>query len=1015
MKRFSASYVYERSNFVLIGCDDPVNESNAWHELACVAMNIIQRGTPTPAPKKLRALLGSTPDLTGHPRPIRKLITHELRWGKTIKGAPDGKTNPALKLYTQLLPKALPPELRFITGYVLPEALIADIVDDCDQRFVEQSVDFYCPRARLAIEIDGGQHGQAAQTYLDIERDMYLEQNGIETVRITTSELDASKAANALVERFDFGDAPETAIDEQEELAVFGYELAIRAQIAIVECIKVGILDLSRPTWTIELVHDQPGIDCEKVFRAAVDDVFDIFENLCILRGDSFRRPTIDLRKRADDLCLNLSATKYWSEIESASGVVYARNDYYESKNNFSVSCGKPITYDTTAPERRDRVDESLLYFLQYLFGYSKFRPGQTGIIRRALARKSTLGILPTGSGKSLCYQMACLLQPCISFVVCPIISLIQDQEVNALETGICRVGKIESQMDRESKNKVLEGFARLRYQFIWIAPERFQTRDFRERLRRISNGANFGYAVIDEAHCLSEWGHDFRVSYLKLHDTIQKFCPQAVTLALTATASRNVLEDLLSELGITKRDVQTSPNLDRPELSYHVVKIEEQDREDALGRVFDEIDSTFRQREGIDTIFEPHGENGKDSICGIVFSNTRSSAKRPYASCAGVVSLLGKRNVAADQYHSGRNEERTRIQKEFINNEFTVMAATKAFGMGVNKKNVRYTIHNGLPWSIEAFYQEAGRAGRDEEHNESECYILFSNDSPSSVIEKVFAEDTSMEEIRGSTDELGGDLGTLFFLWSRNHEDIDIEAQVIVGVFKELMRRRNQLGVSIVEFDLVRTLAFDAAKQRAKPGEKAELHMKTQDALYKLALLGVVRDWTVDFRTKTFEVSVENIDSSSEEHVRQSLENYIKRHDPQFSFDSKRPGDRKYVEAYEQAPKGKKLIGLINALLIWTNDHIVFSRRQAIRNMLDQCETRPGKEEFRRYINGFFRLDTESSDQLDCIVETVDDLDAWFRLFTQLDDSPQILEERIKNAAEIEDISALCDRPYQS
>lgn len=1015
MKRYSSSYVYKQSNFVLIGCDENAGVESAWYELACVALNIVQRGTPTPIPEKLHALLGDvSSELRYCPRPIRKVLTHEFIWEKTIKGAPDGKSNPALSFYRELLPQALPLPYRFLMGYILPEAAIVDIIENCDSRFVEQRVDFYCPRAKLVIEIDGSQHSDAAQSYLDEERDKYLEQHGIETIRISTSDLDAAVAANALIKRFDYGDMPSNEMGEREELTVFGYEIALRAQVAILECIRVGILDPSQPTWLLQAIHDQPGVDCDAVIRAAIDDVLDILENLCVLRGVVFVRPNVLLTDRADDVCLDLSATKCWSEIESATGVVYARNDYYEDKDNFRVSCAEPICYETVAPERAGQVEVALKYFLKYLFGYARFHQGQVGIIKRALARRATLGILPTGSGKSLCYQMACLLQPCISFVVCPIISLIQDQDVNARDIGICRVGRIDSQMDRKGKNKVLEGFGRRQYQFIWISPERFQTKDFRERLREIGNDASYGYAVIDEAHCLSEWGHDFRVSYLKLHDTIQRFCPQAVTLALTATASRSVLEDLLSELRITKSDVQTSPSLDRPELTYHVIKIDEQNRADDLVRVLDEINDTFRQREGVSTIFKPVGEDGKDSICGIVFCNTKGG-KRTAASCSGVVSLLRNRGIYAGEYHADRGNARAHIQQAFIDNEFTVMAATKAFGMGVNKKNVRYTIHDGLPWSIEAFYQEAGRAGRDEERNKSECYILFSDDSSPEVVGRVFARDTSIEEIRSSIGDLGDDLGTLFYLWTRGHEDIDVEAQAIIAVFKELMRRRDRRGRAVVEFTLVKELMHDTLLQKQKSDNVLELHVGTQDALYKLALLGIVRDWTIDYRTKTYEVDIEKIDSSSEEHVKNSLETYIRRHDPQFSFSSERPADQKYIALYDQALEGNKLIGLIKALLLWTNDHIVYNRRQAIKNMLDQCERRPDKEEFRRYINDFFRLDTEDSDQLDCIIETSDDADIWLRLFTELDDNPQIRSERLKDLMELKAIAALCDRYRES
>ena len=780
---------------------------------------------------------------------------------------------------------------------------------------------------------------------------------------------------------------------------------------------KSGILDLSARVWEVELVDDQVGIDCKAVFRAAIEDVFDIVEHLCTLLGGGFTRPSIVVGKGRKRLILDISTTKMWSEIESMPGVVYVRNDYYERRDNYRVACCDPIVYDTTAPERWEVVDESLEFFLRYLFGYERFRPGQAGVIRKALARNATLGILPTGSGKSLCYQMACLLQPCVSFVVCPIISLIQDQELNARQAGLCRVGRIDSQMESSQKNEILERFGKGFYQFIWISPERFQMKDFREQLCGVGV---FGYSVIDEVHCLSEWGHDFRVSYLKLYDTMQMCCPGAVTLALTATASKNVLEDLLSELHITRANVQTSPSLDRPELTYHIIKTSEPERADTLWRVLDEVNDVFREREGVSSIFEA---NGDDSICGIIFCNTKGGLRQS-ACCHGVVSLLKEKDVKADEYHSGREGERSRIQQEFLDNKFTVMAATKAFGMGVNKKNVRYTIHDGLPWSIEAFYQEAGRAGRDETRNESECYIVFSDESDPALVKKVFARDTTIDEIREAQSHLDGDLETLLYLWCGNHEDISIERRVVLEVFKELMHRRDRNGMAVVEGDLVDTIMrrdgeiFKAVNARTRRRGMVKVHIGTQDALYKLALLGIVKDWTVDYRGRGYcEVVVGEIDSSSEGYVKQSLEEYIGRHDPLFSFDSKLPQHQHYVEMYESAPAGNKLVGLIDVLLQWTNDHIVFNRRQAVKNMLDLCERDWPEEETRNYINNFFRLDAANNDQLDVIVRTSDDIEVWSRLFTEYHktDEPGVHEEAIKGSQEMKAISALCDRFRES
>lgn len=194
-------------------------------------------------------------------------------------------------------------------------------------------------------------------------------------------------------------------------------------------------------------------------------------------------------------------------------------------------------------------------------------------------------------------------------------------------------------------------------------------------------------------------------------------------------------------------------------------------------------------------------------------------------------------------------------------------------------------------------------------------------------------------------------------------------------------------------------------------------MRIGTQDALYKLAILGIVIDWTVDYNTETYDVEMREIGGDSEAFVRDALQTYIKRHNPTFSFEDPSPSHRKYVDAYLKAPKGNKLIGLIDTLLLWTSDNIVFRRRRAIGNMLDLCESDRSEQEIRDYINSYFRLDTESNDQLDAIVRDTVNIGTWTRLFTtyELTDDPAVQRDVLKDPKEIASIAALCDRYRES
>lgn len=288
-----------------------------------------------------------------------------------------------------------------------------------------------------------------------------------------------------------------------------------------------------------------------------------------------------------------------------------------------------------------------------------------------------------------------------------------------------------------------------------------------------------------------------------------------------------------------------------------------------------------------------------------------------------------------------------------------------------------------------------------------------------------LFEEATTVEEIIGLQPRLVGDLNTLFYLWSGNHEDLAIERLAIVETFKVLRKYRGGDGHVIVGKNLVKDLTWDAvngrAKRRAKAEGKtitAETRIGTQDALHKLAILGIVKDWTVDFNAETYDVEVREIGSDSEPFVKASLESYIRRHSPNFSFDDPPlPRHRKYANAYRRADKGKKLVGLVDALLLWSSDNIVYSRRCAIGNMLDLCKSGWTERQVREYFNSYFRLDTESNDQLDAIVRDSSDIGTWTRLFWtyELTDDPAVQHEVLKDERELAAIAALCDRYRES
>jgi ATP-dependent DNA helicase RecQ len=319
---------------------------------------------------------------------------------------------------------------------------------------------------------------------------------------------------------------------------------------------------------------------------------------------------------------------------------------------------------------------------LQELFGFSGFRPGQREACAAALAGRDVLVVMPTGSGKSLCYQLPALLRDDLTVVVSPLVALMQDQVDSLRARGLGeRVAVVNAQQDpganAEALRRGLDGELRLLY----VAPERFSSPGFLDRLA----AARVGLFVVDEAHCVSQWGHDFRPDYFRLADAAEAAGAQAV-VASTATATPRVATDVARRLRL-RDPARISTGFDRPNLSF------------AVGRP--------AGHEKRPLLFE--ALRAEDALPAIVYAGTRAGAEE----LAGeLTTALGEQAVA---YHAGIDREtRASVQRRFLADDARVIVATNAFGMGVDKPNVRTVVHASVPSSLEAYYQEAGRAGRD-------------------------------------------------------------------------------------------------------------------------------------------------------------------------------------------------------------------------------------------------------------------------------------------------------------
>jgi ATP-dependent DNA helicase RecQ len=349
-----------------------------------------------------------------------------------------------------------------------------------------------------------------------------------------------------------------------------------------------------------------------------------------------------------------------------------------------------------------------LIATLKTNFGYDQFRPLQEEIIRDALAGRDVFVLMPTGGGKSLCFQLPALMRDGLTIVVSPLISLMKDQ-VDALQTSGIPATFLNSTLERQEAIARWRGLHRSDYRMLYVAPERLMLETFLERARNW----NIAQIAIDEAHCISEWGHDFRPEYRELKKLRQHF-PDAPVMALTATATERVHADIIKQLQLRDPRCYVA-SFNRPNLTYRVVP---------KSTPYEQLLALIRSR---------------PTESAIVYCASRKSAE-------SLASNLNEDRVSAKPYHAGlTGAERTKNQESFLRDDVRVITATIAFGMGINKPNVRFVVHYDLPKNLESYYQETGRAGRDG--LPSECVLLF---SASDVAKQIhFIDEKSESEAR--------------------------------------------------------------------------------------------------------------------------------------------------------------------------------------------------------------------------------------------------------------------------
>ena len=600
---------------------------------------------------------------------------------------------------------------------------------------------------------------------------------------------------------------------------------------------------------------------------------------------------------------------------------------------------GRP---DLNSADLRE-VELALTEVLQAVFAKQSFREGQLEALVEIMEGRDCTVLLPTGGGKSLIYQMAGICQPGRTIVVDPLIALIEDQQRGLAEHGIDKVVGISSfQVAQGRLNKLLGQVTSGDALFIFVTPERFQQRNFRKSIRSLTQATSINLTVIDEAHCVSEWGHQFRTSYLTLGRTLRDVCKDAYgssppLLALTGTASRAVLKDVLNQLDIStdsERSIIRPSSFDRPELAMATRQCSPDESAAVLTGSLRALPSRFGVQGA--EFFRPQKER---TYSGLVFCphvNGEYGITALQSTAAAVVGFVPAIYSGASPWKDGKpifeamkwEWQKREFAERFKSNDVPLMVSTNAFGMGIDKPNIRYVLHYGLPGSIEAYYQEIGRAGRDQ--GEAFCLLIW-NERDRNRSDRLTVIDGGLENIRRehtSIRRIDSDSITqqLFFLLN-TFKGAKVELAEIEGV------------IDNAEFlpNLGKRKTIELAKGTNEEASNRER------AIYRLMLLGIVEDYLVE--ASRFVVNLVSISSAG---VAEALVEFIRRTDPA----SQRPSVDGFVSNADKMEIREAVSKAARELINFIYDVIVESRRRSLREMYVAVrDTSPEGDELRERV----------------------------------------------------------------
>lgn len=961
----------------MVASDAPAAEVSPDTAYFCaVATKIFQRGHAPFAPRRVEGHL------------LERLGERDLgavsrdAWLSAAIGPPDGpfELDGSIKLdgvYEQKLWDQIATQLPHVARFTVPQASLEGMIGADGVRDTVRWVDFALSspwRDRtIVVELDGAQHASAAR--IDAARDKALHTAGHLVSRHPGPEV--LSPTGGLWRGLAATEAMHKATDDPDLVALLhGPAVPTRLGLALVHLLGRGSL-VPGGIWDLE-IHDPLGVasvallDVLEIF-AALAEVWslDVAPTEVRVGGATLRRDgpgyTVGRPSGADPTS---RARVFLAPFTPAHAELPTRTPSVATVVVRGAFVPAALPWLTTPPvprrvvEDRPQVAAGLVGLLPHLFGYDTFRPGQESAILHALAGRDACVLLPTGTGKSLIYQLAGLLQPGTTLVVDPLVSLIDDQHRRLVEDRVDRVvglhsGRVGSADERDAIHAAIADGEAL---FVFLTPERLQNQGFRDALGAAARHHTINLAVVDEAHCVSEWGHDFRTAYLRVGRNLRGLCrgdddvePQV--LALTGTASPAVLRDMLRELEAPGRSmvVESPVTFDRSELSYAIVRVPRGGWQAGL-RTAIRMHVPTALGCDVEDLIRSDGPSTKSGLVFVPHVNGAFGLEAARQSVAEAFDGFEKAIDGVGVYAGSRpkgwagdwDAYKVRNANGFTRNDLPVLVSTKAFGMGIDKPNIRWTVHVGFPSSIESFAQEAGRAGRDRER--SHC-ILVVTPPESSRASALLDLQRSREQRREIFDSQKADddlQRQLFFL---NNSFAGIEEEL---VHSRRMLKQLLVGAPGSRVEVVRTDARQSARKPVRRGgwpttppvpDEQSSATEQEKALYRLSMLGIVDDYTVNHGAGSFVVDLDQYDVA---HLDRQVVAFVQRVEPgksalRLSQIASAPADL--------PGRAEHHLQLLLAVLY---EVIEPGRLQALRGMYDLAVQAGTDQEIRDRINGY-------------------------------------------------------------